>query len=115
MTSYALWVVNNIADDIDDQILSEVTAATLVILRRKREGNKIWVRGWVARRSRLGAYSCLLKEISSEDSPECRRFLWMSSCTFNELLHLIEPAIHTQDTVITYLTVHLPEPTNACL
>ncbi|XP_025113621.1 putative nuclease HARBI1 [Pomacea canaliculata] len=89
---------------IEDEILFEATVATLVILheeeREKKKEKKMWVREWVARRSRFGAYSCLLKEISSEDSRECRRFLRMSSATFYDLLHLIEPAIRRQDTVM---------------
>lgn len=58
---------------------------------------ELWLRQWTAWRSRSGACSSFLQEISSDDSRETVRFLRVSHATSNELLKVMEPAIGRQD------------------
>ena len=53
---------------------------------------------WLQRRSYLGCFETLLKELRPEDEAECKRFLRMTPQIFDELLELVEEDITKENT-----------------
>lgn len=103
--------------DVESEV--ETSAAILLIascyfLREKLSGNKtndrkknkrrrrsIWVREWIEKRQKEGAYGKLLQELRSGDNGEqrlYREFLRMSHQNFEHLLQLVAPLIEKRNT-----------------
>ena len=56
------------------------------------------MKNWLQRRSYLGCFDTLLKELRSEDEAEYKRFLRMTPQIFDELLELVEEDITKENT-----------------
>ena len=59
-----------------------------------------WVKDWIKNRESQGAFHQLMKEISFIDTLSYRNFVRIDATTFEELLTMISPRIHRQDTVM---------------
>ena len=75
---------------------SECAAAAIdfaVLLKRrkksKRKKRSAWVKPWLQKRTQLGIYDTLLQELRLEEEEDYKKFLRMSTETFDELLQLI--------------------------
>ena len=75
-----------------DSLLSGAAALLVILLvrrrqrRRKRRGHQ-WVKPWIARRSELGAYHSLLKELQQSDLANYNKhFLRMDVSAFEDIL-----------------------------
>ena len=81
--------------DNDEETALAVVALVLAlkIKNKKRKKRMVWVKPWLQRRSYLGCFDTLLKELRSEDKAEYKCFLRMTPQIFDELLELVEEAI----------------------
>ena len=64
-----------------------IVSATLIIAnilrsRKKNKKRKMWVKSWLLRRDEKSAYQNILQELRLEDAENFRRYLRMSSETF---------------------------------
>ena len=66
--------------------------------KKKRKKRIVWVKPWLQRRSYLGCFDTLLKELRSKDEAEYKRFLRMTPQIFDELLELVEEDITKENT-----------------
>ena len=57
-----------------------------------------WVRPWIRRREKFGAYHTLMKELAVEDDRGHKNFLRMDQIAFQELASLVSPLIKRKDT-----------------
>lgn len=87
--------VNKLIKLIVSAILEEVDEEICVINKKK-----LWVRKWIDRRDKLGATSCLLKELALEDPKEYFNSLRMSESCVNYLLMKIHSQIQRKDTLL---------------
>ena len=55
---------------------------------RKRRDRTIWVKDWLRKRDERGAYNNILNELKLNDSESYRKYIRMSTTTFNENLIL---------------------------
>ncbi|XP_055072963.2 uncharacterized protein [Misgurnus anguillicaudatus] len=72
-----------------------------VILRLKRrqvKRKRLWVKPWLLRRDRQGAYSNLCRELQSEDLQSFHNFARVVPNQFKHLLQLVTPIIQRQNT-----------------
>ena len=88
------------ADEIIVPLCIIIVCAGLLQLRGQMARRRYWVRPWINRRDTYGAYNALLKELSNEDQKGYKNFLRMDLNSFNELLHLVEPHIKKQDSLM---------------
>ena len=88
------------ADEIIVPLCIIIICAGLHQLRGQMARRRYWVRPWINRRDTYGAYHALLKELSNEDQKGYKNFLRMDLNSFNELLHLVEPHIKKQDSLM---------------
>ena len=78
----------------------------IILLRRRsysirqRKRRITWVKDWIKNRESQGAFHQLMKEISLIDTSSYRNFVRMDATTFEELLTMISPRIHRQNTVM---------------
>ena len=79
-----------------------VSVVAIVVGRRhrRRKQRSVWVREWIQQRVNKGANHQLLQELRLTDTWSYRKFLRMDAATFDELLHLVEPHIKHEDTVM---------------
>ena len=76
-----------------------LAAAAYILIRQKNNRKRsCWVREWIAKRPRLGAYNCLMQELIIEDPIVMRNFLRMDQMDMEELLNLVGGAITKKDT-----------------
>ena len=75
--------------------------------KKSQERSRQATKPYVMRRHIFGAFHALVRELAEEDPKQLKQFLRMSTETFDELLHLVGPAIEKQDT--TYKTSIPPE------
>jgi len=60
----------------------------------KRRNRRVWVRGWIARRQKMGAFHRTVRELATEDpSSFMEQFVH-----FNHLVSLVSPLIEKEDT-----------------
>ena len=64
------------------------------------EKRRMWVKKWVARREKLGAFNNLFKEMALEDAGVYRNVLRIGIEKFEELLSVITPKIGKKDSVM---------------
>ncbi|KAJ8870224.1 hypothetical protein PR048_029241 [Dryococelus australis] len=80
------------------------TAASVVVSvslkKKKMKRSTCWVREWIDRRGRLGAYTNLIKEMQIEDAQQYRNFTSMSAVQLQRLIDRIGPTIAKRDTSI---------------
>ncbi|KAJ8942305.1 hypothetical protein NQ314_010101 [Rhamnusium bicolor] len=80
------------------------SAAALLVLcesynnGKKKRNRTCWVREWILRREKYGAYNNLLKELKIEDAQQFKNFIRMSALDFEELLTKVGREIEKQDT-----------------
>ena len=87
--------------DSDEETALAVVSLVLALKiknKKKRKKRIVWMKPWLQRRSYLGCFDTLLKELRSEDEPEYKRFLRMTSQIFDELLELVEEDITKENT-----------------
>ncbi|GFY77097.1 DDE Tnp4 domain-containing protein [Trichonephila inaurata madagascariensis] len=83
----------------DDQVILALGFAAICDIEiMKAKKRKIWQRKWLQRRTQLGCYENLMKELALEDSESYRRFLRMDVSTFEELVALVSPSIERNNT-----------------
>ena len=81
-----------------------VAASLLIILlnkwRRRRldKQTSVWVKEWINRRKKYGAYHSLMKELTQEDISSYKNYVRMHVSTFEELLQKVAPIMTRQDT-----------------
>ena len=64
---------------------------------RRRRPRSCWVRPWIQRRARYGAYHCLVKELAEEDHTSYQNFVRMHEADFDDLLSKVAPIIRKQN------------------
>ena len=72
----------------------------LVMLRRRRSRRRArnaWVKSWVGRREKLGAYHNLVQELAEEDPEMYRRYLRVEESTMEMILNAIADDIWRED------------------
>jgi hypothetical protein len=57
---------------------------------------KCWVKNWVRRRDRQGAYKQLISELQLEDAQQFRNFTRMSSVEVQSLVNMLGPVTGKQ-------------------
>ncbi len=75
-------------------------AAAIVVIyaAKKKRRRSCWVRKWIARRPKFGAYGSLLSELAIEDPGQYKTFLRMAPGDLEDLLAKIGPVISRQET-----------------
>ena len=79
--------------DSDEETVLAVVSLVLALKiknKKKRKKQIVWVKPWLQRRSCLGCFDTLLKELRSEDEAEYKRFLRVTTQIFDKLLELVE-------------------------
>ncbi|XP_046558325.1 uncharacterized protein LOC124267444 [Haliotis rubra] len=84
--------------DSDDDVLEAAVVAMLVDFNHGKADRSCWVRPWIARRSDLGAYKALMRELEAEDTKSFVNFLRMDRESFDQLLGRVSPMITKADT-----------------
>jgi len=82
---------------------AELAAAVYVALainKRRKVKRKCWIKNWVRRRDRQGAYTQLIRELQLEDSQQFRNFTRMSTVEVQRLVNMLGPVIGKQDTAM---------------
>ena len=64
-------------------LLRQQRAAAEINRNARRAQRAIWVRSWIQRRDRLGAYRGLMRELNVEDIKALKNFLRMNGCTID--------------------------------
>ena len=90
---------------MDSDVETAAAVIVSIICKRKRKRNKrkkrsVWVKPWLLRRNALGVCNTLMLELRSEELHEYRRFLRMTPEIFDEILHLVEPYIKKESTIL---------------
>ena len=87
-------------DSDKETALAVVSLVLALKIKNKKKIKKriVWVKNWLQRRSYLGCFDTLLKELWSEDEAEYKRFLRMTPQIFDELLELVEEDITKENT-----------------
>ena len=89
--------------DIEVEGVAAATAAIAIVVKRRKKNRKkrsAWVKPWLTRRTKFGAYSNLLNEFRIEDLIEYQKCLRISPEIFDELLGLKRSSITKQNTVM---------------
>ena len=76
-----------------------IVISVVLILRmlKRRRKHRYWVKEWLMKRDKYGAYHQLIKELQL-DTSSYRNFLRMDSSSFEELLQKVGPKITFKDT-----------------
>jgi hypothetical protein len=80
--------------------LAAAVHVALLINKRRKVKRKCWVKNWVRRRDRQGAYTHLISELQLEDAQQFRNFTRMSGVEVQNLVNLLGPVIGKQDTAM---------------
>ena len=72
--------------------------AAFMLLRRRRQKRKVWVKPLFARRAERGEYRSLVQEITEGDEEFFQTYMRMKKDTYHHLLRLIENDITKKDT-----------------
>jgi hypothetical protein len=72
----------------------------LAINTRRKVERKCWVKNWVRRRDRQGAYTHLISELQLEDAQQLRNFTRMSAAEVQSLVNMLGPMTGKQDTAM---------------
>jgi len=72
----------------------------LAINKRRKVKRKCWVKNWVRRHDRQGAYTQLIRELQLEDAQQFRNFTRMSAVEVQSLVNMLGPVIDKQDTAM---------------
>ena len=89
--------------DSDSECAAAAIVVAVLLKRRKRSKHKkrsAWVKPWLQKRTQFGIYDTLLQELRLQEEEDYKKFLRMSTDTFDELLQLISNDIQKQDTVM---------------
>ena len=89
--------------DSDSECAAAAIVVAVLLKRRKRSKHKkrsAWVKPWLQKQTQFGIYDTLLQELRLQEEEDYKKFLRMSTDTFNELLQLISNDIQKQDTVM---------------
>ena len=96
-------------DSEAEEIVIAAVAATMACVvqkRRKRRCSKsIWMRDWLTKRPKFGAFHALMKDLREGDPVAYRNFVRLSSDDFDELLQLVDQMIAQQHT--KFLQAHM--------
>ena len=89
--------------DVDVTMGRAACAAVIIALiirkrQRRRRKRSIWVREWIRRRHKYGAYHQLMRELQAMDVSSYRNFVRMNASTFETLLTKVAPLIARKDT-----------------
>ena len=87
-------------DSDKETALAVVSLVLALKIKNKKKIKKriVWVKNWLQRRSYLGCFDTLLKELWSEDEAEYKHFLRMTPQIFDKLLELVEEDITKENT-----------------
>jgi hypothetical protein len=80
--------------------LAAAVYVALAINKRRKVKRKCWVKNWVRRRNRKGAYMQLISELQLEDAQQFRNFTRMSAVEVQSLVNMLGPVIGKQDTAM---------------
>ena len=80
--------------------LAAAVYVALAINKRRNVKRKCWVKNWVRRRDRQGAYTQLICELQLEDAQKFRNFTRMSAVEVQSLVNMLGPVIGKQDTAM---------------
>ena len=89
--------------DIDVTMGRAACAAVIIALiirkrQRRRRKRSTWVREWIRRRHKYGAYHHLMRELQALDVSSYLNFVRMNASTFETLLTKVAPLIARKDT-----------------
>jgi len=70
------------------------------INKRRKVKRKCWIKNWVRRHDRQGAYTQLICELQLEDVQQFRNFTRMSAVEVQRLVNILGPVIGKQDTAM---------------
>ena len=73
--------------------LAAAVCVALAINKRRNVKRKCWVKNWVRRRDRQGAYTQLICELQLEDAQQYRNFTRMSAVEVQSLVNMLGPVI----------------------
>ena len=71
-------------------VISVVLILRMLKRKNKRRKHRYWVKEWLMKRDKYGAYHQLIKELQLDTSSYCN-FLRMDSSSFEELLQKVGP------------------------
>ena len=80
--------------------LAAAVYVALALNKRRKVKRKCWVKNWVRRRDRQGAYTQLIHELQLEDAQQFRNFTRMSAVEVQRLVNMLGPVIGKQDTAM---------------
>ena len=80
--------------------LAAAVYVALAINKTREVKRKCWVKNWVRRRDRQGAYTQLIRELQREDAQQFRNFTRMSAVEVQRLVNMLGPVIGKQDTAM---------------
>ena len=72
-----------------------ITAGGLLLSKKhakKRRKRRVWVRPWIEKRERKGAYYSIIADLRLTDKEDFRKYLRMNTATFQ--VHLFLPRIY---------------------
>ena len=80
--------------------LAAAVYVALAINKRRKVKRKCWVKNWVRRRDRQGAYTQLMRELQLEDAQQFRNFTRLSAVEVQSLVNMLGPVIGKKDTAM---------------
>jgi len=80
--------------------LAAAVYVALALNKRRKVKRKCWVKNWVRRRDRQGAYTQLIHELQLEDAQQFRNFTRMSAVEVQRLANMLGPVTGKQDTAM---------------
>ena len=76
--------------------LAAAVYVALALNKRRKVKRKCWVKNWVRRRDRQGAYTQFIYELQLEDAQQFRNFTRMSAVKVQRLVNMLGPVIDKQ-------------------
>ena len=90
---------------LEDQIDLAILFTTIIIgvaylrtQRQRKRTRKQWVRKWILKRKKFGAYAALLFDLRNSDTTSYSNFLRMDKVAFEEILNKVRLHIQKADT-----------------
>ena len=80
------------------KLLAAALVIALMLSCQEKTKRAVWVRPWVQRRLRYGAYHALLAELHTGDAKRAKNFLRMDPAAFKALVDLVRGKIQRKDT-----------------
>lgn len=88
----------------DDQVSRSIAITMLGVIaitqqKKKKRNRRMWSKEWLINRDQY-SHMVLLRELKDNNPDDYRNYLRMSEETFSELLVMVKPMLHKEDTVM---------------